>query len=118
MEHRGSLKFNQDHFFKRYSHKIIFIFGAYLLHYLPFYLMGRSLYLHHYLPSFMFSVLLTAAQFDCMTRDKPVKLKMFLVTIISIATLAAFVYLAPLVYGTEIEAEILAKRKFIKSWNF
>lgn len=118
MEHRGSVKLNQDHFFKRYSHKVAFIFGAYLLHYLPFYLMGRSLYLHHYLPSFMFSVLLAAAQFDCMTRDRPAKLKLLLVIFVSAATVAAFFYLAPLVYGTEIEAEILAKRKFIKSWNF
>jgi len=26
--------------------------------------------------------------------------------------------LLPLVYGTEIEADLLSKRKFIKSWNF
>lgn len=118
LEHRGSVKFTQDHFFKRYSHKIVYIFGGYLLHYLPFYLMGRSLYLHHYLPAYMFSVLLTAAQFDCMTRDKPARAKMAIVVVVAIATIGAFVYLLPLVYGTEIEAEVLAKRKFIKSWNF
>ena len=118
LEHRGTLKYSQDHFFKRYTHKIVYLFGAYLLHYLPFYLMGRSLYLHHYLPAYMFSVLLSAAQFDCMTRDRPAKLKIGLVALIAVATIGALLYLSPLVYGTEIESEILAKRKFIKSWNF
>lgn len=118
MEHRGSVKYYQDHFFKRFGHKMAYLFGAYLLHYLPFYMMGRSLYLHHYLPSYMFSVMITAAQFDCMTRDKNPKLRIALVFLISVATIGAFVYLLPLIYGTEIEADLLSKRKFIKSWNF
>ena len=118
LEHRGSVKYHQDHFFKRFGHKMAYLFGAYLLHYLPFYLMGRSLYLHHYLPAYMFSVMITAAQFDCMTRDKNQKLRIALVVMISLATIGAFVYLMPLVYGTEIEADLLNKRKFIKSWNF
>lgn len=118
LEHRGSVKYYQDHFFKRFGHKILFLFGAYLLHYLPFYMMGRSLYLHHYLPSYIFSVMITAAQFDCMTRDKNPKLRLALVVAISVATIGAFIYLLPIVYGTEIEADLLSKRKFIKSWNF
>lgn len=118
MEHRGSVKYHQDHFFKRFGHKMSYLFGAYLMHYLPFYLMGRSLYLHHYLPAYIFSVLITAAQFDCMTRDKNPKLRIFLVAIMAISTIGAFFYLSPLVYGTEIESELLNKRKFIKTWNF
>lgn len=118
MEHRGSVKFHQDHFFKRFGHKISYLFGAYLIHYLPFYIMGRSLYLHHYLPAYMFSVLITAAQFDCMTRDKNPKLRLIIVAMIVLATVAAFFYLSPVVYGTEIESDELNKRKFIKSWNF
>jgi dolichyl-phosphate-mannose-protein mannosyltransferase len=118
LEHRGSVKYYQDHFFKRFGHKMSYLFGAYLLHYLPFYMMGRSLYLHHYLPSYIFSAMITAAQFDCMTRDKNPKLRLALVVLISISTIAAFVYLWPLVYGTELESDLLNKRKFIKSWNF
>ena len=122
IEHRGALKYknnNQDkNFFKRFGHKIGFLFGAYLIHYLPFYLMGRSLYLHHYLPSLMFSILITAAQFDCMTRENNQNVRLILVLLISISTIVAFFYLCPLVYGTEIESELLNNRKFIKSWNF
>jgi dolichyl-phosphate-mannose-protein mannosyltransferase len=123
LEHRGQVKYFQDHrFFKRFGNKIAFLFGAYLLHYAPFYLMGRSLYLHHYLPSFMFSTLIAAAQFDYMTRklkgSNYQNIRLVLLAIIFVSTLTAFIFLLPLVYGSEIESEVLAKRKFIKSWNF
>lgn len=95
-----------------------YLFGGYLLHYLPFYIMGRSLYLHHYLPAFMFAVLITAAQFDCMSRNWNPRIRVAIVAVLVAGVLASFVYLLPLVYGTEIESELLAKRKFIKAWNF
>lgn len=38
----------------------IFFLG-YLLHYLPYYFVERTLFLHHYLPAFMFKTLLFAA---------------------------------------------------------
>jgi dolichyl-phosphate-mannose--protein O-mannosyl transferase len=37
---------------------------AYLMHYIPFYLMGRILYFHHYFPSLIFSCMLTAIVLD------------------------------------------------------
>lgn len=95
-----------------------YLFGGYLLHYLPFYVMGRSLYLHHYLPSFMFSALVTAGQFDCMSRNWHPRVRAGVVAVLVAGVLASLLYLLPLVYGTEIEAEALAKRKFIKAWNF
>ena len=36
------------------------LFLAYILHYVPFFSMGRQLYIHHYLPAFYFSCLLSA----------------------------------------------------------
>jgi dolichyl-phosphate-mannose-protein mannosyltransferase len=43
----------------------IFFIG-YLLHFLPFFFVERTLFLHHYLPAFVFKVLLTAATLDHM----------------------------------------------------
>lgn len=37
---------------------------GYFLHFLPFLLVERTLFLHHYLPAFVFKVLLTAATID------------------------------------------------------
>ncbi|KAI8618004.1 Dolichyl-phosphate-mannose-protein mannosyltransferase-domain-containing protein [Chytriomyces sp. MP71] len=45
-----------------------FLFLAWLLHWLPFFLMGRMLFLHHYLPSFIFSTLLATALLDFIFR--------------------------------------------------
>lgn len=117
LKHRGRIS---DQTSQKLTNKILFLLSAYLIHYLPFYLMKRSLYLHHYLPAFMFSVLITAAQLDLLffKHNGTSKSKLLITTIIVLSTLIAFVYLLPLVYGTEIESDLLNKRKFIKSWNF
>lgn len=39
-------------------------FAGYLLHYLPFIFIERTLFLHHYLPAFIFKLLLTAATIE------------------------------------------------------
>lgn len=38
---------------------------GWLLHYVPFYFMGRVLYYHHYFPAMLFSSMLTAVTFSC-----------------------------------------------------
>lgn len=40
------------------------LFAGYLVHFLPFFVVERTLFLHHYLPAFVFKVLLTAAVVD------------------------------------------------------
>ncbi|KAJ3072261.1 hypothetical protein HDU98_003957 [Podochytrium sp. JEL0797] len=47
-----------------YDNAIGFLFLAWLLHWIPFFLMGRMLFLHHYLPSFIFSTMIAAALVD------------------------------------------------------
>lgn len=41
----------------------LWLFGGWLLHYLPFYAMGRVLYFHHYFPALVFNSML-AGQFQ------------------------------------------------------
>uniref|UniRef100_A0A3B5M2U2 Protein O-mannosyl-transferase 2 n=1 Tax=Xiphophorus couchianus TaxID=32473 RepID=A0A3B5M2U2_9TELE len=41
---------------------------GWLLHYAPFYIMGRVLYYHHYFPAMLFSSMLTGAKFSCILR--------------------------------------------------
>lgn len=40
------------------------LFVGYLINFLPFFFIERTLFLHHYLPAFVFKVLLTAAVID------------------------------------------------------
>jgi dolichyl-phosphate-mannose--protein O-mannosyl transferase len=66
----------------------------------------------------MFAALITAAQFDSLSRTWHPRVRAALVAVLVAGVLASFLYLLPLIYGTEIEAEVLSKRKFIKAWNF
>ncbi|KAJ8325287.1 Dolichyl-phosphate-mannose--protein mannosyltransferase 4 [Batrachochytrium dendrobatidis] len=45
-----------------------FLIIAWAMHWLPFFLMGRMLFLHHYLPAFIFSTMVFAAMFDFILR--------------------------------------------------
>eukprot|EP00117_Sycon_ciliatum_P003691 scpid40617/ scgid8375/ Protein O-mannosyl-transferase 2; Dolichyl-phosphate-mannose--protein mannosyltransferase 2 len=41
---------------------------GWLLHYIPFYMMGRVLYFHHYFPAFLFNAMLTGTVLDFILR--------------------------------------------------
>jgi len=49
-----------------------FFFLAWATHYLPFYLMGRQLFLHHYLPAHLASALVTGALLEFIFNVEPV----------------------------------------------
>lgn len=50
-----------------------FFFLAWATHYLPFYLMGRQLFLHHYLPAHLASTLVTGGLFEFIFNAEPVE---------------------------------------------
>jgi dolichyl-phosphate-mannose--protein O-mannosyl transferase len=41
-----------------------FFFTAWFLHYFPFFLMARQLFLHHYFPALYFAIMLFSVMFD------------------------------------------------------
>lgn len=49
-----------------------FFFIAWATHYLPFYVMGRQLFLHHYLPAHLASALVTGALLEFIFNVEPV----------------------------------------------
>ncbi|KFY01321.1 hypothetical protein V490_00942, partial [Pseudogymnoascus sp. VKM F-3557] len=52
-----------------------FFFIAWALHYLPFYLMGRQLFLHHYLPAHLASSLVTGALLEFIFTIEPIAIE-------------------------------------------
>ncbi|KAI8919634.1 Dolichyl-phosphate-mannose-protein mannosyltransferase-domain-containing protein [Entophlyctis helioformis] len=118
-----------------------FLFIGWLLHWLPFFLMGRMLFLHHYLPAFIFSVMLTAALVDFMGRvvltrraaattatatsytqwlgsARPSVLQYFVVLVLLAVCVGVFVWFSPLTYGTGFATvEDIRARRWIKTWN-
>lgn len=52
-----------------------FFFLAWALHYFPFYLMGRQLFLHHYLPAHLASCLVTGALLEFIFNVEPLNVE-------------------------------------------
>ena len=70
---------------------LVVLAGGWALHYVPFFLMGRQLFLHHYLPALMFAIALVAVVLDH-TLGRRLPLIAFPVVL---AATAMFVFLAP-----------------------
>ena len=123
-----------------WNRSIGFLWIAWALHWIPFFLMGRMLFLHHYLPSFIFSTMITACMFEFIGRilnqdmskvkgKMSIPLREWLVkpgslsytlflSIISVICIWSFHYFSPLTYGLGFESkELLRSRKWMDSWD-
>lgn len=95
-----------------------FFFMAWAFHYLPFFLMGRQLFLHHYLPALYFAILLLSVTFDLGLRFIPSRAR--IVTLILFVSAAIYVFrmMSPLTYGFEWTRSQCEAAKMQKSWDF
>lgn len=96
-----------DQTFSPHMNASILLLSGWSLHYLPFYLMARVLYIHHYYPAVYFSSLMSGVVLDMIIRQilrlvphqvRPVLLSGVVVTI-SIGVMIIFSMFSPLVYG-------------------
>ncbi|KAJ2785696.1 Dolichyl-phosphate-mannose--protein mannosyltransferase 4 [Coemansia javaensis] len=106
-----------------------FIAGAWALHYLPFFLMGRSLFLHHYLPAAIFAYMMVGAMFHFFSTDDYQRFALrhwdgraralvpsVVVAVVCVAIIAVhvatFAHFAPITYGTRslTPAEVNSRR--------
>ncbi|KAI8321561.1 putative PMT4-dolichyl-phosphate-mannose--protein O-mannosyltransferase [Martensiomyces pterosporus] len=112
-----------------------FIAFAWFIHYFPFFLMGRSLFLHHYLPASIFAYMMLGAcfQFFCFPEYQRFALRRWTdkarallpssaAAVIFVAVVAAqaavFVFFAPITYGTaSLTPEGIASRKWLPSYD-
>ncbi|KAI0084456.1 glycosyltransferase family 39 protein [Irpex rosettiformis] len=116
-----------------------FFLLVWAVHYLPFFLMGRQLFLHHYLPSHLASALVAGSVFSFIlsetinypisirgpsTRPKPATradlgLKGPIILAIFVLILFSFyLYLAPLTYGTPgLTGEQVNAKRLLSSWT-
>ena len=101
------------------------LLGGYLLHYLPFLVMGRVTYLHHYLPALYFAILIFAFLFDHLLPRRsdlsPGKRlpdrAVVIAAVVILAVLWCFYYFFPLPYGYPGSITSMAKLKWISTWN-
>ncbi|KAJ2162364.1 Protein O-mannosyltransferase 2 [Coemansia sp. RSA 552] len=95
-----------------------FLWGGYVLHYVPFLFMGRVTYLHHYLPALYFALLLLAFELDFFFQSW--RRGRYLNTAALVAGgLSAFVFLlySPLTYGWDRPAKELKYLNLFETWN-
>ena len=88
------------------------------LHYLPFFLMNRQLFLHHYLPALYFSILLLAVVFDFSTSTLRPRFRLVAGVVVGVVVLAGFVRYTPLTYGADWTLQACEKARWRKGWDF
>ncbi|KAF9279315.1 hypothetical protein BGZ68_007996, partial [Mortierella alpina] len=136
---RGFYPLNQD-VQKRFYSATGFFFVGWVLHYVPFFLMGRALFLHHYMPALVFSYMILAAVHGFIFVDgvdgpisepgpdtRPRRIQRAVVPTLAYVTaailvvihLGSFLYFSPLSYGTSaIDVPGLVRRKLLSQWDF
>ncbi|SPO31697.1 related to dolichyl-phosphate-mannose-protein mannosyltransferase [Ustilago trichophora] len=88
------------------------------LHYLPFFLMNRQLFLHHYLPALYFSILILAVVFDFATSTLRPRFRLGVGLVITVMVIAGFVRYTPITYGGEWTLQGCQKARWRKGWDF
>jgi len=95
-----------------------FLFIGWALHYLPFFLMARQLFLHHYFPALYFAILLYCAVFDLVTSSLRPKVRLQIAAVLVVLAVWNFQHFAPLAYGTEWTRGKCESSRWLKTWDF
>ncbi|XP_020036549.1 protein O-mannosyl-transferase 2 [Castor canadensis] len=105
---------------------------GWVLHYFPFFLMGRILYFHHYFPAMLFSSMLTGILWDTLLRlcawgltSSPLARSVHAVGILSLLLVIAYSFYLfhPLAYGmvgplAQDPQSPMAGLRWLESWDF
>ncbi|KAI0322772.1 glycosyltransferase family 39 protein [Amylostereum chailletii] len=116
-----------------------FFFLVWFIHFFPFFLMNRQLFIHHYLPSHLASALIAGAALHFLLSDTvnyPISVRghftrlrpreyaeiglrgPILVSIFCVALFACFAYIAPLTYGTPgMDGETVNSKRLLGTWT-
>jgi dolichyl-phosphate-mannose-protein mannosyltransferase len=95
-----------------------FLFIGWGLHYFPFFLMGRQLFLHHYFPALYFAILLSCSVFDLLTSTLRPRVRLQIAGVLIILAIWNFQYYSPLTYGSPWTRSKCEKAKMMKTWDF
>ncbi|GAA5992900.1 hypothetical protein JCM10908_001396 [Rhodotorula pacifica] len=96
-----------------------FLFAGWFLHYFPFFLMGRQLFLHHYFPALYFALLLVATAFDLATSRLRPRLRLSVALTLVGGAVLAWWYLSPLAYaGVWTRGQCERAKKLGRNWDF
>lgn len=95
-----------------------FLFLGYALHFFPFALMSRQLFIHHYLPALYFAVLLLALLFDLLTAGLRPRFRLAAASGVIMVVLLTYLEFSPLVYATPWTLKSCERARWLKTWDF
>ncbi|EGV61928.1 Dolichyl-phosphate-mannose--protein mannosyltransferase 1 [Yamadazyma tenuis] len=114
---------DEKHVFN-FNYQVLTYFLGWFLHYFPFFIMGRQLFLHHYLPALYFGILTTAHFLDIAlsyfaTHSTGVKYVVFGIfgAYMAISTYFYINY-SPLIYGQKWTKSRCEAAKLVGTWDF
>uniref|UniRef100_A0A1B0BB39 Protein O-mannosyl-transferase 2 n=1 Tax=Glossina palpalis gambiensis TaxID=67801 RepID=A0A1B0BB39_9MUSC len=111
-------------FFDAYTLKpALWLFLGWLIHYLPFWAMGRVLYFHHYFPALVFNSMLSGVMFHHLTGRLPRWLQHTLLGTLLSILVYSFTLFSPLAYGmngplANEPNSIMHGLRWLSSWEF
>ncbi|KAK5955149.1 Dolichyl-phosphate-mannose--protein mannosyltransferase 1 [Knufia fluminis] len=111
--------------FKRFDYEIGQSVLGWALHYFPFFLMARQLFLHHYFPALYFAIMALCQIYDFTfhrvsalgVRDNPMIGRSLAVLFLAFS-MGVFVLYAPLTYGNTWTKNECQKVKLFDTWDF
>lgn len=114
----GTVARNKFVFFFNY-HTFLYVAG-WATHYLPFFIMGRQLFLHHYLPAQYFALLALGQFFDLVVAVSRRYSRVVYGVLVAylVASVYVFSLFSPLAYGSEWTKGQCNSLKLYSSWDF
>lgn len=111
--------------FKRFDYEIGSTVLGWALHYFPFFLMQRQLFLHHYFPALVFAIMAFCQIFDFATarspiaaiRENPIINKAGVIALLVVSAVAFALY-SPLAYGNAWTKTECNRVKLFNTWDW
>ncbi|KAJ1655577.1 Dolichyl-phosphate-mannose--protein mannosyltransferase 1, partial [Coemansia sp. RSA 25] len=95
-----------------------FLSIGWVLHWIPFFLMGRQLFLHHYLPALWLAILALVGSLDLFTRRLSRKVRQVLMFGLLLATVRMYFQYSHIAYGSPWTRQGCERSKWFKSWDY
>jgi len=102
-----------------YCYRGLITFGGWALHYLPFYIMGRVLYLHHYFPTIYFGIFVIGFMVDHISFyfKKFPMIHNIIVCVVGTIIVISFLFFSKLTYGFTGPSSQVQNRQWLSSWH-
>ncbi|KAJ2227429.1 hypothetical protein IWW45_007043 [Coemansia sp. RSA 485] len=103
---------------ERYADSVGFLVVGWVLHWIPFFLMGRQLFLHHYLPALWLAILAFSATLDLLTRRMRRRIRHVIMGILLLVVVRTYFQYSHLAYGTPWTRQGCQRSKLLGTWDY